>query len=228
MNFILPAYETMWRVVLRGVLEIHFRGAPNADEWRGLLANYLQSQDPTIWTKKDDVMETSAIDVIKEILRVYPPTRRIYRRLPDRSEIVSADLEKMHRNGKLATATEDPDRFRPERWIQIKQAYEDEEVKETGARAVGTPLEEFTLRDFEEWCGFMPFAKTCPAGGKTTQAFGIKMIALLVASSIQGFEGLEGQWELQAEQEADELPELDTALKSGREDYLSLMYRKVD
>ncbi|PWO19898.1 lipase precursor [Pyrenophora tritici-repentis] len=42
MNLLLPAYETMWRVVMRCFLEIKHRGAPNRSDWTAILRGYLE------------------------------------------------------------------------------------------------------------------------------------------------------------------------------------------
>ncbi|KAG8163841.1 hypothetical protein KVR01_005759 [Diaporthe batatas] len=154
----------------------------------------------------------ATIDVVKEILRLYPPTRRIHRKYPDHEPFISADLEKMHRNRDLAG--DDPQAFRPARWLEIQQRFLDD------ARAR-------TLKEFEEHLGFMPFAGVCPAGNRTTYAFGWKMIALLAGSLIEGLDQLDGGWVLRAGKKGDELPPYGKALGSERVDYLSLVYKKT-
>jgi hypothetical protein len=52
------------------------------------------------------------------------------------------------------------------------------------------------------------------------------MIALLVCALGEAFEGLEGNWKLDADPK-DQLPAPGRALKSDRENYLTLMYKKV-
>ncbi|KAI4221406.1 MAG: hypothetical protein L6R36_006925, partial [Xanthoria steineri] len=47
LNILLPAYETLWRVVARCLIEIVFRPSANA-EWRPLLANFIAN--PTAGT----------------------------------------------------------------------------------------------------------------------------------------------------------------------------------
>ncbi|KAI1521642.1 hypothetical protein PtrSN001C_012156, partial [Pyrenophora tritici-repentis] len=42
MNLLLPAYETMWRVVIRCFLEIKYCGAPNKLDWTTILRGYLE------------------------------------------------------------------------------------------------------------------------------------------------------------------------------------------
>ncbi|CAN8100538.1 unnamed protein product [Discula destructiva] len=230
MNLILPAYETMWRVVFRGLLEVRFRGSHKHDSihHKRLLTTYLQEpNNANNWRKEYDKLNikpnchhtVATIDVVKEILRLYPPTRRIYRKYPDHEHFVSADLEKMHRNRDLAG--DDAQAFRPARWLQIRQRFLNDaggyKKKSRGG-----------LKDFEEELGFMPFARICPAGNRMTNAFGWKMIALLAGSLIQGLDRLDGKWVLQAGEKGDELPSFGKALSSGREDYLSLVYERSD
>ena len=213
MNLILPAYETMWRAVFRGLHEIYFRDRDgnNPKLWRSLLATYLSDQSDCNWKYEDDVFQLNAIDVIKEVVRLYPPTRRIARKHPEEEDYLHADLEQLHRHPRLAG--NDPESFRPHRWVQIKENF-------TASAA------EVDVKAHEVNKGYMPFAKVCPAGKSDTKAFGWKMIALLMASIIRGLDALEGTWKLKAE-EYDEFPELGTALKSGRMDYLSLVLKKV-
>lgn len=229
MNLILPAYETMWRAVFRGLLEVYFRGNHNHDHahYKELLVTYLQDPNNSDnWKNKHDDLNShhsyhhtvATIDIVKEILRLYPPTRRIYRKYPDREFFVSADLEKMQRNRDLAG--DDPQAFRPVRWLEIRQKFLNNAGNcKTEARG--------GLKDFEEQLGFMPFARVCPAGNRTTHAFGWKMIALLAGSLIQGLDRLDGKWALRAGEKGDELPVSGKALGSGREDYLSLVYEKT-
>lgn len=228
MNLILPAYETMWRAVFRGLLEVCFRGNHNHDHvhYKELLIAYLQEpSNADNWRCKHDNLNlnhnyhhtVATIDVVKEILRLYPPTRRIYRKYPDREPFVSADLEKMQRNRDLAG--DDPQAFRPARWLEIRQRF----LNEAG----DCKTEARGLKDFEEELGFMPFARVCPAGNRATHAFGWKMIALLLGSLIQGLDRLDGEWALRAGEKGDELPVCGKALSSGREDYLSLVYEKT-
>jgi hypothetical protein len=118
MNFVLPAYETMWRAVHRGLLEIYFREAPDAMHWKYLLLEFLHHPTRLAFHMENESLILSPRDVIKEILRLYPPTRRIYRRFENDAEDTKADLEKCHRNKLLATTK--PESFISERWIDIR------------------------------------------------------------------------------------------------------------
>jgi hypothetical protein len=72
----------------------------------------------------------------------------------------------------------------------------------------------------EEELGFFPFAFTCPAGTDDTNAFGWKMIALLVGSINSG---LADHWELDV---VGCLPSIGTLLDSSRNSYSELRLRR--
>jgi hypothetical protein len=106
MNLILPAYDTMWRVVMRCFIEIRHRAAPNSREWSGIMANYLKElENPqcnpgkTLWTPAPKSGVT-ALDIVKEALRLYPPTRCVHRFINE--EILVADVQKCQRFSILA------------------------------------------------------------------------------------------------------------------------------
>ena len=153
-----------------------------------------------------------------------------------------ADIETCHRLRFLAQS--DPEWFRPERWLDIKRRYEEDEKEkpeanenqdENNEQQAGTQTPQAekkatrSLKDFEEELGFMPFAMICPAGEGFTQGFGFKFAALLIASISEAFDRLNKKytWKLEAESPNDVLPALGQALRPNREDYLSLVYRKV-
>ena len=146
---------------------------------------------------------------MKETLRLYTPTKRVYHQYPG-NEKKSADVEECHRTKLLAA--ERPHGFIPDRWLHFKKKVEDGE--------------ETDLKEYEQKLGFMPFALICPADGKMTQGFGMKMIALLVCAIVEGLDALPGKWNLQAGDDGETLPSPGTAMNSGREDYLSLVYKK--
>jgi hypothetical protein len=98
LNFLLPSFETLWRVVLRGFLHVRFR-APIAarEEWCRVLTAFVESRsteqfewrpewkisptaDKVRYSKIDCPWESSsAKDIVMEVLRLYPPTRRVFR-----------------------------------------------------------------------------------------------------------------------------------------------------
>ena len=78
LNFILPAYETRWRVVLSGSIEVAFREGALPD-WKLELIRIVE--DPT-----RDKLESASCDtpvpvkfIIKEALRLYHSTKSVYR-----------------------------------------------------------------------------------------------------------------------------------------------------
>ena len=120
LNLILPAYETLWRVVLSGFLQVTFvQGV--SPTLRSVLANFLAN--PTTTARKELVHspEASAISVdliVKEALRLYPSVKRVYRQfhMDNRPgpEEVAADIETCQRTKALWGA--DAECFVPSRW----------------------------------------------------------------------------------------------------------------
>jgi hypothetical protein len=121
MNLILPAYETLWRVVLCCFLEIQFRAPlPSREAWKNTLQTYvLRWKDRRVECDKD-----RAIDIAKEALRLYPPTRRVHRQFqyaPNTSpELVAADIEACQRDPSIWGA--DATTFNPDRWTTVQNA----------------------------------------------------------------------------------------------------------
>ncbi|KAF2493832.1 hypothetical protein BU16DRAFT_619053 [Lophium mytilinum] len=166
MNFILPAYETLWRVVLRCFIEIAYRG-PRANRtiWR-------QAIHESLSTNKDEsiaLAKVSADNIAREALRLYPPTRRVYRYESNLNtglpEVVAADIEACQRNETEWGA--DAKTFNPDRWTTI-----DDPAKRLLA------------------FGDSPFR--CPAYND----FGFRMIILLTGALS---EGVGEDWELQSD-----------------------------
>ncbi|KAF4629602.1 hypothetical protein G7Y89_g8538 [Cudoniella acicularis] len=99
LNIILPAYETLWRVVLRCFLEVRFR-APTAIGTHSQEILQRFAKDPTKENFEDrslSELEVSVKDVVNEALRLYPPTRRIYRQDGART-LCKVDIEAMQRD----------------------------------------------------------------------------------------------------------------------------------
>ncbi len=155
LNFILPAYETLWRVVLSCFIEVVFREGAIPD-WKLELVRFIE--DPTI-DKLISASHDTSIPVefiIKEALRLYPSTKSDYRefRMETKrtTDIVIADIEKCHRIPALWGIN--ADKFDPSRWKNLKA-----EAQEA----------------------FMPFGYskfTCPA----KRVYGPMIIAVLVAA----------------------------------------------
>lgn len=157
LNLILPAYETLWRVVLRCFIEVSFLNRDSTQEWREVLQRFLENPADSAFKERTVREDVSVEFIVFEALRLYPPTRRVYREFKfgneENSETVAADIEKSHRNPKVWGP--ESELFRPSRWNNIS----DELRKKI----------------------FMAFGGgrfICPAQKK----FGPKMIGILVAA----------------------------------------------
>ncbi|KAI9789615.1 MAG: hypothetical protein M1816_005924 [Peltula sp. TS41687] len=191
LNLILPAYETLWRVVLRCFVEVTFRSGSAGHEWRQNLLAFLEC--PNQHNFEDARASGVSVDmVVAEALRLYPPTRRIYRHVkPEFAvevELVAADVESLQRDPRIWG--EDSLQFRPSRWIGIRRSSQN---------------------------AYMPFGwrpLVCPA----RKEFGPKMIGLLVAAFVVGF--LDG-WGWKAATPEDAI-DGDGPLRSDRESFKTL------
>ncbi|KAI8931112.1 hypothetical protein NX059_012122 [Plenodomus lindquistii] len=163
MNLILPAFETMWRVVLRCFVEVGYRGAVEKEEWIGALKAYLEY--PSLLsdrTCEDNAHAAIVRYLVSEGLRLYPPTRHIHRHFESvngTTTLAIADIEGLHRNAKIWGT--DADLFKPSRW------------KNAGVESW-------------QWKAWMPFGAsplTCPA----KPDFGPRMIGILVAALVAAF-----------------------------------------
>lgn len=160
-NLILPGYETMWRVVLRCFVEVKARNHVQTIPWKVAMRDF--SIVPTKERLERPMVQyatrVAAIHVAKEALRLYPPTRRIYREyrsIDGRKINVSADIEAMQRDSSIWQ--DHQDMFVPERWIGLEEGFDE---------------------------GYMPFGASpfnCPAKRykNVPMPFGPSMVALLV------------------------------------------------
>lgn len=123
MHWLLPAYETMWRVGLACVIELRFRNANWANTWCKVLEEYISD------TSREEFKGTSATlgvrgfcvnDIVKEALRLFPPTRCVYRRLTKNGEDTKVAIEFCHHSNAENGFGPDSLRFRPERWLEIR------------------------------------------------------------------------------------------------------------
>ncbi|CAG8570906.1 5142_t:CDS:2 [Diversispora eburnea] len=123
LNIILPAYETMWRVLLYAILEIKVRKILN----QKLQEKLKKKEKSEISTDNKDL--DSSIEqflknpshttlknnplhfIVKETLRLYPATRHIHRKIDD--DKYTIDLETIHRDPK---SWKNPLLFNPERF----------------------------------------------------------------------------------------------------------------
>ena len=169
LNLILPAYETLWRVVLFCFIEVTFRHGARA-EWKQVLNDFLA--DPTNARFEERGPRPGAVsvaDIINETLRLYPPTKRVYRKFhiagKTDPEMVAANIEACHRNPAIWGSNSWL--FKPYRW-----------------RNIGN----------EARNAYMPFGGStfvCPA----KQDFGPRMIGIIVAALATHI--LECDWKLE-------------------------------
>ncbi|TQS34609.1 hypothetical protein Golomagni_05002 [Golovinomyces magnicellulatus] len=116
LNIIIPAYETLWRVVLRCFLEIRFRAsAEQRHNYRDTAIKFFREPNSTSF-KVENNDSPSFAAIVKEALRLYPPTKRIYR-LVD-GETVQIEVEKIQRDP--TTWGLDSTEFKPSRWKSIE------------------------------------------------------------------------------------------------------------
>ena len=135
LNLIIPAYETLWRVVLSGFLHVTFVSEASPT-WRSTLAQFLAN--PTKAARKElfgdsEEVAVSVDHIVKEALRLYPSVKRVYRKFQMGSKVskasdrrledVAADVEACQRNKALWGA--DADRFRPSRWNKASNEAQD-------------------------------------------------------------------------------------------------------
>lgn len=186
LNLILPSFETMWRIVLRGFLETRFASGKEEPLWRETMIafamNPTKSQfdgPPSTRPKSESrvnpsIGDTHAIQsspcakhIVRESLRLYVPTRHIHRAyqwqpgMGTSHEIRSADIEGCHLRSDIWGS--DAERFNPDRWSFLTPAQGD---------------------------AFMPFGSApfeCPA--KPT--FGPRMVGVLVGSLLAALEDKE-------------------------------------
>ena len=156
LNLILPAYESMWRVALFCFIEVIFRQGARM-EWTQILVDFLADPTKARFEERGPCPNVpSTADIVNEALRLYPPTKRVYRKFhlagKKGPEIVAANIEACHRIP--AIWGNDSLIFRPSRWSKIGN---------------------------EARNAFVPFGGStfvCPA----KQDFGPRMIGVIVAA----------------------------------------------
>ncbi|KAF9882883.1 hypothetical protein FE257_004920 [Aspergillus nanangensis] len=129
LNLIIPGFETLWRVVLRGFVEIGFMAGHQHPEWRNMLAAFAQMPTREQFLKQYGSNPISCQDLVNEVLRLYPPTRRIRRTfkwaIASKPVVMAADLEACHRSKDIWGI--DAMAYDPQRWQAVtdsqKQAF---------------------------------------------------------------------------------------------------------
>ncbi|KAI0509059.1 cytochrome P450 [Xylaria bambusicola] len=174
LNLIMPAYETLWRVVLLTFVSIAYQtdDPKTTEELQEAVRNV-----PQCFCQGGE-LEMKALAIAKEGLRLYPPTKRIYRArlcVSPRGEKdpVTADVERWHRDSRVWGATAgvfDPQRFHP-------RGHERDREDNVVAPTANLQPTRQTL-DYQR-IGYFPFGvgrHMCPAAA----GFGERIITLLV------------------------------------------------
>lgn len=168
----------MWRVILTYVVEIRFHGYPHAKAWNDILLRYIRNTREVV-SKDSSNDEFFPMDKVKETMRLYPPTRSVYRQWTEDEDTVKADIVSCHHSKDGDAFGSDALCPRPERWPQIRARLTQPQTKK-----------------HEERLGFMPFAFHCSAGKGVTKAFGFKMVAILAGVVCEALDDCP-QWELE-------------------------------
>ncbi|KAI1415056.1 hypothetical protein F5Y13DRAFT_197052 [Hypoxylon sp. FL1857] len=125
LNTIIPAYETMWRVVLLTYVSAAFRATDRetTEQFRQVVDAFPHLLDSGINSELFEV----ALNFAKEGLRLYPPTKRIRRAVPrdplniqGSTDIVTPDIEECHRDVHIWGP--DAEVFRPSRFNDLTDA----------------------------------------------------------------------------------------------------------
>ncbi|CAG8427144.1 unnamed protein product [Penicillium salamii] len=202
LNLILPSFETMWRIVLRAVLEIGFVRRTEHPEWAKFLVSFAMEPTKRQFERENQFASASsrsssrervtrssadthirdapsAKHLVLESLRLYVPTRRVHRAYQWSENlgphaIISADIEGCHLRRDIWG--DDANVFNPSRWLKLTQVQKE---------------------------AFMPFGCVpfeCPA--KPT--FGPRMIGLLAGTvlAVFGEPSIDVGWSLFCEDES--------------------------
>ncbi|RAH66399.1 cytochrome P450 [Aspergillus aculeatinus CBS 121060] len=128
--WILPGFETSWRINLRIVLELLLNTGQTHPDWTATMIAFAENPTKTQF-EAAGADEVSAKDVVAEGLRLYPPTKRIYRAFEweengaRHSDTFAAAVEACHLAGRVWG--QDALKYNPLRWRAVtdvqKQAY---------------------------------------------------------------------------------------------------------
>ncbi|KAL4809702.1 hypothetical protein BDV18DRAFT_157449 [Aspergillus unguis] len=156
-NSLLHCFETIAPVVSRAFIELRRR-----EEYKPILAAFVRKPTSTQFSLELGEDEISAEFLIKEALRLYPPTRQVERAFqfdPKSPEKVTltADIEACHLDPKIWGA--DVLEFKPDRWKKV------------------TVVQDLAFLAF----GSRPFL--CPA----SHGFGLRIVGLLVGVLLDMF-----------------------------------------
>ncbi|KAI1082111.1 hypothetical protein F5B20DRAFT_534384 [Whalleya microplaca] len=115
LNLIMPSYETMWRVVLLTFISAAFQSAQDTmAQFQGVVESVPQCLG------QNDIREKVALAFATEGLRLYPPTKSVYRGVlgaegsRNTCNLLAANIEKCHRDRTIWG--DDALQFRPSRF----------------------------------------------------------------------------------------------------------------
>ncbi|KAL4759081.1 uncharacterized protein BDW70DRAFT_169722 [Aspergillus foveolatus] len=210
LNLILPSFETVWRIVLRLFVVLHRH---ENEDYKRTLLEFVRNPTLTQYRLRPD-NGVSVEFLVKEALRLYPPTRRIRRAYqfsgsdPSNriSDISRANVEGCHLDDEIWGP--DALEFKPARWSKMSS------VQRQSFLAFGGP------------------PSLCPAG----HVFGPMVIGLLVGVMLDVFgnkNGDGGEWVMGSDDERD-VSEVRSRerLRNERDAYgglfLDLISRRID
>jgi cytochrome P450 len=115
LNIIVPGWETMWRVVFYSLLEL-LRHPKLLEELRSELNDHLKSY------RKCLLLQC----ILKETLRLYPPTKNIYRTNLKTSQDIRINVQQIHRDKNVwgfNALDFCPDRFKEKLTVEQEKCY---------------------------------------------------------------------------------------------------------
>ncbi|KAI1431822.1 cytochrome P450 [Xylaria sp. CBS 124048] len=172
LDLIMPAYETLWRVVLLTFVSVmNILGNKVESDEAEACHHMLHKVPKCLGLGNADEMR--ALTIAKEGLRLYPPTKRVYRATSTTehdSDVLAADVEACQRNEQIWGP--DALEFKPTRFRDWASE----------STVVSVSMEALGLMNSKELkrLSYFPFGvgrHECPAAG----LFGERMITLLVA-----------------------------------------------
>lgn len=167
LNFILPSFETLWRIVLRTFIDVVYIAGSRQQVWSDALVGYYNNPTKEVFLKQRSTAAgpVSAKSIVSEGLRLYPPTRRVHRAIrpsPGGDILMyAADIEACQKD--ISVWGPDATQFVPTRWTTTTTTTKGYEI-----------------------ASFFPFGKkpfVCPA----KPVFGPQMVGLLVGALVDSF-----------------------------------------
>ncbi|KAL2832050.1 hypothetical protein BDW59DRAFT_157519 [Aspergillus cavernicola] len=119
LNLILPGFETLWRIVLRFFMVLKTHGH---EHWKETMISFAQGPASKQFKLRSDKDDISAEFLVKEALRLYPPTPRIRRAFQfpgshQQQNTIIADIEACQTDP--GNWGDDALEFNPARWRSL-------------------------------------------------------------------------------------------------------------